>query len=128
MDNFRKSTTAIMLAFETIDGKITEDDFSATLGLLNGRTAKVLFAKESVNVLNSLSIYPNPSNGQISIVAGLDGKVDVIDMTGNLVHEGVIVKGGQVFDMNMSALSNGVYFVRFYDNNTVQTQRIVINK
>jgi hypothetical protein len=114
--------------FETVDGKITEKDLTATLGLLNDKSVAVRFTKSADLVNNSVDIYPNPSNGMFSVTSKVDGRVDIVDVTGKLVHPGVVVKANQMIEVNMPELSAGVYFVRMYSNNSMTTERIVISE
>ena len=125
MDNFTVNSKTIMVTFETVDGKINEKYFTETLGLLNGKRTEVKFAASNSNA-GSVSIYPNPSRGQFAITTEVDGQIDIVDMTGNLVFNGSIVKANQMLEVNLNGLSAGVYFVRFYSENTVQTKRVVI--
>ena len=125
VDNFTVNSKTIMVTFETVDGKINEKYFTETLGLLNGKRTEVKFAASNSNA-GSVSIYPNPSRGQFAITTEVDGQIDIVDMTGNLVFNGSIVKANQMLEVNLNGLSAGVYFVRFYSENTVQTKRVVI--
>ena len=128
MNTFSSNARLVYLTFETANGKVSEKDFSAELGLLNGKQTEVKFAK-SLDVANSsVDIYPNPSNGTFTLMSKLDGRVDIVDVTGNLVHPGTIVKANQMLEVNMPELSAGVYFVRFFNNNSMNTERIVISE
>jgi Bacterial Ig domain/Secretion system C-terminal sorting domain len=127
MNNFASNIKTLVVTFETIDGTISEKDFTSNMGLLNGKKAEVLFSKESI-LSNMVSVYPNPSNGQINVVTTTDGRMDVVDMTGNLVYAASIVKANQVLTVDLNSLSNGVYFVRFQNENSIQTKRVIISK
>lgn len=128
VENFDLNTRTIMLTFETTDGELKEKDFASALGLINGKIAEVRFAQANEIVENSMLIYPNPSNGQFSMLTAVDGNVEVIDMTGNLVQQTSMVKANQMVEFDLSEMSAGVYFVRFYNANAVQTKRIVISE
>jgi hypothetical protein len=127
-NNFTSNARVAYITFETADGKITEKDLTATLGLLNDKTAEVRFTKSADLNNNSVDIYPNPSNGNFSVMSNIDGRVDIVDVTGKLVHPGVVVKANQMIEVNMPELSAGVYFVRLYSNNSMTTERIVISE
>ncbi len=125
LDNFNVNSKTIMVTFETIDGKISEQDFTDYLGLLNGKKTEVRFAASNGNA-HVVSIYPNPSRGQFSVTTEVDGRIDIVDMTGNLIQSGSLVKAHQMLDMNLNGLSAGVYFVRFSSENAVETKRVII--
>ena len=128
VENFNNNSRVINITFETANGKIDEKAIMESLGLINGKQAQVRFAKMDNAQQNIMEVYPNPSNGQFNISTDLDGKVDVVDMTGNLVFAGSIVKAGNTVPFDLSNLSSGVYFVRFYNSGATQTKRIVISK
>ena len=127
-NNFTTNSRVAYFTFETVDGKISEKDFTSELGLLNDKEAEVRFTKSADLTNNSIDIYPNPSNGMFTVMSHVDGQVDIVDITGNLVFPGAIVKANQVVEVNMPELSAGVYFVRFYSNNALTTKRIVISE
>ena len=128
MNDFSANARVVYITFETADGKITEKDLTAELGLLNGKRTEVRFVKSIQVGDNAVDIYPNPSNGMFTVMSHEDGQVDIVDITGKLVFPGAIVKANQVVEVNMPELSAGVYFVRFYSNNALTTKRIVISE
>ena len=128
LNTFTSNSRVAYFTFETIDGKISEKDLTAELGLLNEKQAEVRFTKSADLTNNSVDIYPNPSNGMFTVMSKVDGRVDIVDVTGKLVHPGVIVKANQMIEVNMPELSAGVYFVRLYSNNSMTTERIVIGE
>ncbi len=128
MNDFSANARVVYITFETADGKITEKDLTAELGLLNGKQTEVRFVKSIQVGDNAVDIYPNPSNGMFTVMTHVDGQVDIVDIAGKLVFPGAIVKANQVVEVNMPELSAGVYFVRFYSNNALTTKRIVISE
>ena len=128
LNSFTSNSRVAYFTFETVDGKISEKDLTAELGLLNEKQAEVRFTKSADLTNNSVDIYPNPSNGMFTVMSKVDGRVDIVDVTGNLVHPGVIVKANQMIEVNMPELSAGVYFVRMFSNNSMTTERIVISE
>lgn len=128
MNEFTSNARVAYITFETVDGKVSEKDLTAELGLLNGKLTEVRFSKSAELGDNTIDIYPNPSNGMFTVMSNLDGRVDIIDITGKLVHPGALVKANQVMEVNMPELSAGVYFVRFYSNDALTSKRIVISE
>jgi hypothetical protein len=127
-NNFTSNSRVAFFTFETVDGTISEKDFTSEFALLNDKEAEVRFTKSADLTNNSVDIYPNPSNGMFSVTSKVDGRVDIVDVTGKLVHPGVVVKANQMIEVNMPELSAGVYFVRVYSNNSMTTERIVISE
>jgi hypothetical protein len=81
----------------------------------------------NVEELNlAFNVYPNPSTGEINIFAQspFNGKIEVIDVTGKLIHEEMI--SGQAASMNLKA-TPGIYFINMVNENVKsETKRIII--
>lgn len=79
---------------------------------------------------NLASIYPNPSSGELSIALAKSSKNICIfhcyDLSGKLLLSKTIPVGIQVAQFDLSALSNGVYFVEIKDNGTPVLQEKLI--
>lgn len=69
---------------------------------------------------SSINVYPNPTTGIINVKAEGLREVNVVDVDGRVVMN---VKGSNV--INISELSNGVYFINVITNNGTTTDRIV---
>lgn len=93
---------------------------------------------DNVTVANGLTIFPNPSNGNFSLQYQLDKsatvKIEVYDALGKLAYSEVRQNLFGAFrrDLDLSAFSNGVYYLRFIaDHGTEQaltTKPITINR
>ena len=77
---------------------------------------------EEVEDQETFTLYPNPSNGAISITTEDGGMLEIVDVKGSLVYAKRMVQGSQQVDL--SILSEGVYFVQFGG----QTQRLVLTE
>ena len=129
MLNFNASSNVVYITFETSNGTLTEKDFASNLGLLNGTQTRVIFESEAANLtMGNLEIFPNPTSGMFTAMSNFDGRVDVIDVTGQLVHEGVNVKANSTVELELNNVSSGIYFVRLINNDAVVTKRLVLNK
>ena len=74
--------------------------------------------------LDKLAIYPNPSNGIFNISAGnisIDS-VDLFDMTGKKID---FKTNKEQTVIDLSAVSDGVYFVKITSNNQSTTKKII---
>ena len=104
--------------------------------ILQGGLADIFIAKFSgggssgiyENSTNStLSIYPNPSNGQFIIKNTLN-TIEIYDFKGTLLYRetGVCQTEKQI---DLSGLSKGLYFVKTYDQSGLKqsVQKIIIN-
>jgi hypothetical protein len=80
--------------------------------------------------LADLQIYPNPSKGLLTIAGSIrDNKIaiKVYDMLGNMVSEKVL-RFTDKADVDISALSNGIYYVKIENGKESAMQKIVLNK
>jgi hypothetical protein len=79
---------------------------------------------ESINELsNSVAIYPNPSNGMVTITAKDFAKVEIYNTVGQLVETRT------VNTVDVSSYNTGIYFFKVYDsNNNSVTKRVMVTK
>ena len=76
---------------------------------------------------DNVRVYPNPAADVIQVhCAGLDvlvGSVEVFDVYGKLLNIANVV--GNPANINVSALSPGIYFLRLTTNQGIVTKRFV---
>ena len=83
----------------------------------------------------AVSIYPNPSAGQVSIAFSSTEarkvEMQVLDMSGKLVskHEEALAQGAQTVSIDLTSLAAGQYMLKITDtkNNTRSTYNIQKN-
>ena len=79
-------------------------------------------------VTNNFSVYPNPSNGQISLrmKANLgEGQVEIIDLNGRIVFtQNSLLEG--VLNVDAGELSNGVYLLQVSNDMLSETTKLII--
>lgn len=129
-------------AVDTILAKQTGNSFEFKgLALGNytlGVTAMDLYGNKSNKVTTSVtlsgveditaetvSIYPNPSSGKFNIVTESTAPVsfNVYNVAGGLVNSGIIT--GK-YTLDLSSLSEGVYFMHLNNGNSTQIRKLVI--
>ncbi len=92
----------------------------------------------SDTLLNAFSIYPNPTNGIITInyilLNDANVSIKLTDMTGRIInelkHKEQQSKGNYrlVFDLNSSSLSEGMYLLSFYDGKRSRIRKVMYKK
>jgi hypothetical protein len=96
---------------------------------LNGVSEYSIIVAATVNGDNfSLSAYPNPVNDNLSLDingAGPAAKVQLIDVTGNVIQQTEVQNGKT--DIAMKHLAQGMYLIKFQDNNRNKTLKIYKN-
>jgi hypothetical protein len=68
-------------------------------------------------------LYPNPANESFTIESGdaLPSFVEVMDISGKVVFNGTGIR-----QVNTQQLTTGIYLVRIYFNDEIQTKRLEI--
>lgn len=100
---------------------------SDNLGCASNATTCVSFVTGIASYKNNsvFSVYPNPTNGNITIDLGSNAirTIEVIDVTGRLIST---EKTAHVsVQMNLSAYSNGIYYLNIKDENGTKQFKIV---
>jgi len=75
---------------------------------------------------DNLKLYPNPTQGLLNVSGAANMKLSIIDVKGVVVYQFDHLSNQQQIDI--SGLSNGVYFAKFERDNQVNVQKIVMNK
>lgn len=72
-----------------------------------------------------LAVYPNPNNGVFTVVKanGISKSIEVVDVTGRVVLSSNT--SANTADINISALANGVYYVKVSSDNTTEVVKVV---
>ena len=89
---------------------------------------------ENVNAINSIDVYPNPTNDistlQISSKSTETITLNVVDMLGKVVYadEIKITTGLNIKHINVSAFKTGIYFVNTTIGDKIISKKVVITK
>ena len=103
-------------------------------------TSFVRQSAEELEILNEelsnepLQVYPNPTSGLLNIrlqpERDIFQTVEVYNQLGQKVEsfELSFTKEMPAVELQLSDLTDGIYFVRVYDGNTVQTRKVMLRK
>jgi hypothetical protein len=82
-----------------------------------------------------LNVYPNPANNSTQLSFTLsksqDVTVVVTDLSGRVVKTELFanrVAGGNIIDLPLDAIADGMYMVSIKSENAIATQRLVVRK
>ena len=76
--------------------------------------------------LNSIKIYPNPTDGTLTFESDIElGHIEIYDMIGRLVYKSRFKQ-----EIDISHFNDGVYLLKLYSKkeNILKTKKIIVNK
>ena len=85
--------------------------------------------KEILGDINEVSVFPNPSNGTVSIAlpSKVESTVEVYNVVGKLVYSNKPFNT-QLITIDINNQPNGVYFINVKTGKTVTTKKIILSK
>lgn len=93
--------------------------------VMGGTLSQVVTATEDEK-LAPLQVFPNPTTGQISWENTSLNRIEVMDVSGRLLHDLKPARGQQSTDL--STLPGGLYLFRLSDGQRSNVQRVVVVK
>jgi hypothetical protein len=77
---------------------------------------------------NFVSIYPNPTNGLVTIETknGNSGAIEIMDLSGKIIFTETIIS--TTTEINMSTLAAGVYFVKIKNETSSEVIKLIKNQ
>lgn len=122
------------IRFETANGVIDADQFNSLLGILNGEQVAIEVLSKTTGIDsgsaadNSVSVFPNPTNGILNVTSVSEAKVELCDVTGKQVLLQTTVGASQTQQINVSSFVDGVYVLKVYNNDFITIKKVVLNK
>ncbi len=111
---------------------LPEDTTKADSSFLNNSRMN----ESSINTVNKLTVYPNPSNGEFTVSYNVVKRADIslviYDLKGVLLRSLVNVhaqyEGKYQIPVNLNDLPNGIYIVSLINGDKKMTERLVIER
>lgn len=79
---------------------------------------------------NNISLYPNPAQNNLSIVienVQANGNISIVDAIGKTVYSTSLEGKGKVFtNVDLTNISNGIYFVRVNSGANTSVQKLIV--
>ncbi len=76
----------------------------------------------------AVMVFPNPSNGnfQVRLTGTANGQFEyqILDVRGRVILKGTKVQ--RQFDMDLSSLESGIYYMNIQNNGTMKTEKLII--
>jgi hypothetical protein len=126
---FIQSATAIVSPQQTTTYTLTGTGANGCSGV----TTLVLNVSDCTGLnqitttLNGVKVYPNPTSGLFTVELNTTSikTVQVIDLTGRVVMSNT--SSSEKVNVNISALANGIYYVKIQSENAVEVIKVVKN-
>jgi hypothetical protein len=102
--------------YQTTDNNLSPGNYQYRLKIIETNGAIVYSTIKPVTVkannFNALTIYPNPAKREITITGWNEtGTIKIYDAAGKLVIEKLVTTSEPLIRQNVSALSEGIYFI-----------------
>jgi 6-phosphogluconolactonase (cycloisomerase 2 family) len=110
----------------TATATLTAGSIIKTVTIIQDATVGI----NEVNKTNHITIYPNPTSGIVTISSiQTIANIEVFDVTGKLVYTQQNNNNQTNLEINLSALSNGIYFINAQtENGEISKSKLVISK
>ena len=72
----------------------------------------------------NVALYPNPTKGNVTIEAAGMSRITVVSVLGQVVYDTEISE--DVYTLNMSQFTAGMYMVRIYSESGVTVKRVTV--
>ena len=100
---------------------------------INGCTSDTLFynyfVNSNLNENNLLSIYPNPTNGEINVsfFNNIESNLEIINLLGKIIYRKNINEyGKQIVTIDLSEFSNGIYILELKNEKGIINEKIIL--
>jgi hypothetical protein len=80
---------------------------------------------------DAISIFPNPSDGEISIEfqapLAQEASIQLTDLLLNSVHQSTVPQNGQLKKIDVKSLTDGIYLLKIESSNASVTRKVLVN-
>jgi hypothetical protein len=105
---------------------VITDTNGCNFGAATGILVNACVGIEEQVTANAISVYPNPSNGNVTISIAENSDVTVFNMQGESVMQLHLAAGNHSLDM--TGFAEGIYMIRTQNVNGIFTNRLLIQK
>lgn len=75
-------------------------------------------------ITDNFSVYPNPANKIITIKSSAPSDIKLYDLNGNIIMQ--FSSTDKLFQIDISKIDNGIYFIVASDNKNIYSQKLVV--
>lgn len=135
LQSISNDTVLLKLRFTMLNTQLNQADFYLLKAYLNGTQCSVKLSNvltigisERNKQSEMIKVYPNPSNGIVSVESMHNGTIQCLDVLGKSVVHPVSIYAEQPQLLDLNHLSNGSYIIRLWNNQQQFTRKVTINK
>ncbi|NJK86895.1 MAG: T9SS type A sorting domain-containing protein [Bacteroidales bacterium] len=103
-------------------------NLNSSRALVNDKAAELKSTAVAGESFASVNVYPVPTSGNVFVEVSEASNIMIVDMSGKVVMTETFVNENVKEEINLDNLSNGVYFMKVYNNNFVEVKEIIINR
>ena len=123
---YRQATGEVFILGVTYDFSAPNTGLFATNGLSVVSDLTMSVTGINTQMLNGLSVYPNPSTGIFNISIGnLDQDINyvIVNAKGQEIFEAKLLETQEI---DLSSAPKGIYFIKFISNEVLRIEKVVI--
>ena len=119
------SLSELRVRFWTVRGNSYDGD----VAIDDVRITDIPVGLESRSVANDYAIFPNPSNGQFTLLLNNTSqfeRIEMKDVTGKLVYDYNLNTSTNRLEIDLNHLEKGVYILNVIGEHSIQSEKIII--
>jgi len=131
---YAKGVTLVTVHFTMLGSQLDSADLNTIVVYLNGNTCSNKLINPFPSAVHDIvknglvKIYPNPSNGQVTVEVSEKVCVQVLDKAGRCVYFERVVAANSKHYLPLTDMPAGIYLVRVFNERFSKIEKIAINQ
>ena len=124
LENFASASSIIFRYRFVSDGYVEQEGVVLDDFIIEGATLNL-----EENIQNNINLYPNPSNGNLTVTwkpTSEESNIKIYNVLGRLILSKNINEGQQRLDLNMTKEASGIYFIKLKVGNRLMRKKLII--
>ena len=124
LENFASASSIIFRYRFVSDGYVEQEGVVLDDFIIEGATLNL-----EENIKNNINLYPNPSNGNLTVTwkpTSEESNIKIYNVLGRLILSKNINEGQQRLDLNMTKEASGIYFIKLKVGNRLMRKKLII--
>jgi photosystem II stability/assembly factor-like uncharacterized protein len=124
LESFANASSIIFRYRFVTDTYVEEEGVVLDDFIIEGNTLNL-----TENIQNNINLYPNPSNGNLTVTwkpTSEASNIKIYNLLGRLILNQNIDEGQQRLDLNMTKEASGIYFIKLKVGNRFMRKKLII--